>query len=107
MKHKRKLSLLLVLTLGISPFFGNPNKQDKIYAQEDWIGDVPYYLQVEIEKLYDKLTPQQVEYLRKVGFSNIKMTIRALNLIATAYHSNGYVTGAIDILIDKLFSYVE
>lgn len=107
MKHKRKLSLLLVLTLGISPFFGNPNKQDKIYAQEDLIGAVPYYLQVEIEKLYHKLTPQQVEYLRKVGFSNIKMTIRALNLIATAYHGNGYVTGAIDILIDKLFSYVE
>lgn len=106
MKHKKKISLLLALALGTVPILSNVT-DNKTYAQTDWDGSLPYYLQVEIEELYKNLTPEEVAFLRKTGYANVRAFISALNLVALAYHGNPYITGAIEILINRIYSYID
>lgn len=92
---------MLSFAISISPFVSSTNKI-KSSAQEDFIGEVPHYLKVEIDKLYDYLIDEQKEFLRKSSIQNIKATLHALNILAGTVHGNHIASSMISILIERL-----
>ncbi|MEB3072658.1 hypothetical protein [Parvimonas sp. C2] len=106
MKCKRRIVLLLAFMIGILPAVSSLN-ESRIYAQEDWSGALPYYLKVEIDKLYDELTPEQQEFLRKSSIQNTKAALYTLNVLAGMVHGNPTASAMISILIGRLMALVD
>jgi len=109
MKHKKKLSLLLALILGTTPVLTNVN-QLKSYAkieQEDWDGSVPPHLQGMIDELFDKLTPEQQAYLKKVGYRNAKLVLKALNFLLGFYYKDPNMKAYITYIIENLEYFID